>query len=89
MKRIILLLCVFCNQVTAQNLFEIEQQIKLSAFQIVNGESYAERIAADSSFTKGLVRALKTPYSFSHKFDSFEWHLFDDNFFHLQIKVAK
>jgi hypothetical protein len=40
------------------------------AYNIVNGETYSERVAADSAFTKGLVRALKTPFSFNHRFDS-------------------
>ena len=70
MKRIILLMCIFCNQVAAQNIFELEQQIKFNAFQIVNATSYPERVLADSNFTKGLVRALKNPYSFNHAFDS-------------------
>ena len=70
MKKILFLLLLVCNKVAAQNIAQLEDQIKNTAFNIVNAETYTERISADSSFTKGLVRALKTPYSFNHKFDS-------------------
>ena len=70
MKNILFVLFLVCNQVAAQNIAQLENQIKITAFNIVNAETYAERVSADSAFTKGLVRALKTPYSFNHKFDS-------------------
>lgn len=37
---------------------------------IVNASETADRAIADSIFTKALVQALKTPYSFSYPFDS-------------------
>ena len=70
MKKILFLLMLISSQVVAQNIAQLEEQIKKSAYNIVNGETYTERVLADSSFTRGLVRALKTPYSFNHKFDS-------------------
>ena len=69
-KKIFFVFLLICNHLAAQTVSQLENQIKQSAFQIVNGETYAERVTADSAFTKGLVRALKTPYSFSHRFDS-------------------
>ena len=70
MKKILFVLFFICNQLAAQSISQLEDQIKNTAFTIVNGENYTERVSADSLFTKGLVRALKTPYSFNHKFDS-------------------
>jgi len=70
MKKIFFVFFLVCNQLAAQNIAQLEDQIKKTAFNIVNAETYAERVTADSSFTRGLVRALKTPYSFNHKFDS-------------------
>ncbi len=70
MKKILFLFMLISSQVVAQNIAQLEEQIKKSAYNIVNGETYTERVLADSSFTRGLVRALKTPYSFNHKFDS-------------------
>ena len=70
MKKIFFVFFLVCNQLAAQNIAQLEDQIKKTAFNIVNAETYAERVTADSSVTKGLVRSLKTPYSFNHKFDS-------------------
>jgi hypothetical protein len=70
MKKIFFVLFLVCNQLAAQSIAQLEDQIKKTAFNIVNAETYSERVTADSSFTRGLVRALKTPYSFNHKFDS-------------------
>ena len=69
MKKLLFVFLFICNQLAAQNIAQLEDQIKKSAYQIVNGETYAERVTADSAFTKGLVRALKTPFSFNHRFD--------------------
>ena len=70
MKKLLFICILFCNQLIAQNIVQLEDEIKKSAYNIVNGETYSERVAADSVFTKGLVRALKTPFSFHHRFDS-------------------
>jgi hypothetical protein len=70
MKKLLFICLLFCNQLTAQNIAQLEDEIKKMAYNIVNGETYSERVAADSAFTKGLVRALKTPFSFNHRFDS-------------------
>jgi hypothetical protein len=42
------------------------------ARQIVEGREAAERFRADSAFTRILVRALLTPYSFDFPFDSLQ-----------------
>ncbi len=40
------------------------------AFTILNAEDTEDRLRADSFFTRQLVQALKTPYSFHYPFDS-------------------
>jgi hypothetical protein len=47
-----------------------EDSLKVLAATIVNGRDASDRFRADSTFTRMLVRALKTPNSFSHPFDS-------------------
>ncbi len=47
-----------------------EQSLSKYAFDIVNAEEITDRLRADSFFTKNLVQALKTPYSFNYAFDS-------------------
>lgn len=49
-----------------------EDSLKIDAAKIIKGTSAAVRFAADSSFTKMFVRALKTPHSFYYPFDSLE-----------------
>jgi len=41
-----------------------------SAFTILNGDDTEDRLRADSFFTRQLVQALRTPYSFHYGFDS-------------------
>lgn len=47
-----------------------EDSMKSYATSILQGRSAEERLAADSIFTRMLVRALKTSYSFDYPFDS-------------------
>lgn len=47
-----------------------EDSLLLLSEKIVQGINPADRLIADSIFTKVLVRALKTKHSFSHRFDS-------------------
>jgi len=47
-----------------------EDSLLLLSDKIVQGINPSDRLAADSIFTKVLVRALKTKHSFSYKFDS-------------------
>jgi hypothetical protein len=50
----------------------IENNIKSYAKNIVYAEDWLDRFKADSAFTRGLVQALKQPYSFYYNFDSIE-----------------
>lgn len=47
-----------------------EDSLKILSSHIIGGITAAERLNADSNFTKMLVRALKTPNSFYYPFDS-------------------
>ena len=47
-----------------------EDSMKQYASDMIRKEFTEDRLVADSSFTKSLVRALRTPYSFSYPFDS-------------------
>ena len=47
-----------------------EDSMKQYANDMIRKEFTEDRLVADSSFTKSLVRALRTPYSFSYPFDS-------------------
>jgi hypothetical protein len=51
-------------------LAEAEKVLSASAFAILNAEDTEDRLRADSFFTRQLVQALKTPYSFHYGFDS-------------------
>jgi hypothetical protein len=55
---------------TVQQLQLQETEMKQFAEAIVNAAETSDRGIADSIFTKALVQALKTPYSFSYPFDS-------------------
>lgn len=44
--------------------------MKTYASDMIMKEFMEDRLLADSAFTKSLVRALRTPYSFSYPFDS-------------------
>ncbi len=47
-----------------------EDSLKVLSSQIINGITPADRLAADSNFTKMFVRALKIKNSFHYPFDS-------------------
>ena len=49
-----------------------EDSLKVFAYDIVNGESAADRFRADSQFIRSLVRTLKLPYSFYYPLDSLQ-----------------
>ncbi len=48
----------------------IELALSKYATTIINTDDIEERLRADSFFTRNLVQALKTPYSFHYPFDS-------------------
>jgi hypothetical protein len=79
MKKLIFLLPVlFCFAAAAQRLTKADEKalqhkedsLKKFAVQIIQGRMPTDRFGADSTFTKMLVRALKTPNSFFYPFDS-------------------
>ena len=49
-----------------------EDSLKIFSVKLIQGINSSDRFAADSIFTKTLVRALKTPNSFYYPFDSLE-----------------
>ncbi|MFP5041991.1 hypothetical protein [Parasediminibacterium sp. JCM 36343] len=49
---------------------QIEKKIKGYSYDMINADHWFMRFEADSLFTRGLVRALKMPYSFYYPFDS-------------------
>lgn len=49
-----------------------EDSLKILSEQIISGREASDRFRADSSFTRMLVRALKTSNSFSYPFDSLQ-----------------
>ena len=53
-----------------RSLAQKEDSLTIAAMNIVQGKNLSDRLAADSIFTRGLVRALKTPNSFYYPFDS-------------------
>ncbi len=77
-----------------------EDTLKRYAEKIIFAEYPSQRLRNDSLFIRGLVRALKTPFSFQYEFDSlatisrltapdssfriFTWQLKSDEDFHLQ-----
>jgi hypothetical protein len=58
------------NKPTLLLLHQKEDTLKHFADKLVNANSAAVRFQSDSAFTKILVQALKTPYSFYYRFDS-------------------
>jgi hypothetical protein len=74
MKQFLLAILLCCGgAATAQqavSLAAMEEALKKPAYDILNAEEFPDRFRADSLFTRGLVRALRTPYSFSYHFDS-------------------
>lgn len=51
---------------------KMEDSLKVMADSMINASSAATRFRADSSFTRGLVRALRTSHSFQYPFDSLQ-----------------
>src|SRR6476620_4719111 len=71
-------LCFFSNGAFSQrkvripDLVKREDSLKRFADSMINGVDPSVRFRADSNFVRGLVRSLKTPYSFYYPFDSLE-----------------
>ncbi|MGB5007479.1 MAG: hypothetical protein WBO39_11125 [Ferruginibacter sp.] len=53
-------------------LLQKEDSLRALAVQIIQGRNADDRFSADSSFTRMLVRALKTRHSFHYPFESFQ-----------------
>lgn len=79
MKKIILFfLCCYISNVQAQNIpsaslneiKKLERNIQPLGDSMVFADNWLGRFKADSAFTRGLVQALKQPYSFYYNFDS-------------------
>jgi len=76
MKQVLFLflLIIISLSVRAQDnrmqLQQIEDELKPLAYAILNEDQFLDRFKADSAFTRGLVRALRTPHSFRYRFDS-------------------
>ncbi len=76
MKRSLLLFFLIFTSVSLQaqdtrmQLQQIEDELKPLAYAILNEDQFIDRFKADSAFTRGLVRALRTPHSFRYRFDS-------------------
>lgn len=51
-------------------LHKMEDSMKKYASDMIMANFMEDRLVADSLFTRSLVRALRTPYSFSYPFDS-------------------
>lgn len=64
------LLIITSLSVRAQQLQQLEDELKPLAYAILNEDQFLDRFKADSAFTRGLVRALRTPHSFRYRFDS-------------------
>jgi hypothetical protein len=63
--------CLFSQTaLSKKQLSAAEDRLKAYALQIMNEEDIIPKLRADSFFTRGLVQALKTPYSFHYRFDS-------------------
>lgn len=76
MKHSLLLFFLILTSVSLQaqdsrmQLQQIEEELKPLAYAILNENQFIDRFKADSAFTRGLVRALRTPHSFRYRFDS-------------------
>ncbi len=76
MKHSLLLFFLILTSVSLQaqdsrmQLQQIEEELKPLAYAILNEDQFIDRFKADSAFTRGLVRALRTPHSFRYRFDS-------------------
>src|SRR5689334_6648159 len=75
MKRLITILCIVCSvkavaQADLNKLKQEEDTLATYSKDMVSAEDASKRFYADSIFIRTLVRALKTPHSFSYPFDS-------------------
>ena len=64
---------VFAQNISLANKKELqkkEDSLKILATEIIQGRNAADRLTADSQFTKMFVRALKINHSFDYPFDS-------------------
>ena len=64
---------VFAQNISLANKKELqkkEDSLKILATEIIQGRNAADRLNADSQFTKMFVRALKINHSFDYPFDS-------------------
>lgn len=79
--KILLILAIFClSAISSQaqslspenraTLEKMEDTLKITGREIINGNTAEERFQADSQFTRMLVRALKIKGSFHYPFDS-------------------
>jgi hypothetical protein len=69
----LLIACVSAQSSSQRKLLATaEETLKAYAAQIMNQEEIIDKLRADSFFTRGLVQALKTPYSFHYHFDSLQ-----------------
>ena len=48
----------------------IEDSLKSRTDSIINSQDWFQRFESDAQLTRGLVKALRLPYSFNYKFDS-------------------
>jgi hypothetical protein len=67
--------CIFAQRIAkadAKQLRIKEDSLKTFSVKLIQGINATDRFAADSIFTKTLVRALKIPNSFYYPFDSLE-----------------
>ena len=72
---LLLSLQAFCQQISAPDLRLLrskEDSLKIQAQKISEGKQLADRVSADSIFTRTFVRALKTTNSFYYPFDSLQ-----------------
>lgn len=58
------------TKANATALRNMEDSMKQYANDMIRKEFTEDRLVADSIFTRSLVRALRTPYSFNYRFDS-------------------
>jgi hypothetical protein len=67
--------CCFAQGISKPDLKELrkkEDSLLTYSVQIIQGINSQDRLNADSTFTKVLMRALKTSYSFNYPFDSLQ-----------------
>lgn len=58
------------NSSNLKQLKNIEDSLKIASDSIINSNDWVQRFKSDGELIKGLVAALKKPYSFNYHFDS-------------------